>query len=217
MLNFEIDNNSMLPREFGLKNVGRDGENEIFGEFFEENEEDSEIESYAGEYDSEIEAELLEQNNNSDDEQNTNNECEGERNEIIPNDMDGGPTCKQSNVQSVSSITPCVIIDNIQGTIKRCGETYKLRKIRNLYGTWQIDRDAVQQVNNNYLGVCDSHFLYDQNQIHNPKDKISKEFTTSDAIIQHRRSEGKDAVTIPGWLMDEMFKYPAMDWYIVMH
>ncbi|GET63549.1 hypothetical protein GLOIN_2v1813984 [Rhizophagus irregularis DAOM 181602=DAOM 197198] len=128
MLNFEIDNNSMLPREFGLKNVGRDGENEIFGEFFEEdsfdqlsfrfsnalnemlaheNEEDSEIESYAGKYDSEIEAELLEQNNNSDDEQNTNNECEGERNEIIPNDIDGGPTCKQSNVQSVSSITPC--------------------------------------------------------------------------------------------------------------
>ncbi|UZO11362.1 uncharacterized protein OCT59_002933 [Rhizophagus irregularis] len=211
MLNFEIDNNSMLPREFGLKNVGRDGENEIFGEFFEEdsfdqlsfrfsnalnemlaheNEEDSEIESYAGKYDSEIEAELLEQNNNSDDEQNTNNECEGERNEIIPNDIDGGPTCKQSNVQSVSSITPCVIIDNIQGTIKRCGETYKLRKIQNLYGTWQIDRDAVQQVNNNYLGVCDSHFLYDQNQIHNPKDKISKEFTTSDAIIQHRRCIG---------------------------
>ncbi|POG78274.1 hypothetical protein GLOIN_2v1813984 [Rhizophagus irregularis DAOM 181602=DAOM 197198] len=212
MLNFEIDNNSMLPREFELKNVGRDGENEIFGEFFEvdsfdqlsfrfsnalnemlahENEEDSEIESYAGKYDSEIEAELLEQNNNSDDEQNTNNKYEGERNEINPNDIDGGPTCKQSNVQSVSSITPCVIIDNIQGTIKRCGETYKLRKIRNLYGTWQIDRDAVQQVNNNYLGVCDSHFLYDQNQIHNPKDKISKEFTTSDAIIQHRRCQGK--------------------------
>ncbi|UZO08965.1 uncharacterized protein OCT59_029207 [Rhizophagus irregularis] len=138
-----------------------DGENEIFGEFFEENEEDNEIESYAGEYDSEIEAELLEENNNSDNEQNTNNECEGERNEIIPNDMDGGPICKPSNVQSVSLITPCVIIDNIQ------------------------DRDAVQQVNNNYLGVCDSHFLYDQNQIHNPKDKILKEFTTSDAIIQH--------------------------------
>ncbi|CAB5179777.1 unnamed protein product [Rhizophagus irregularis] len=128
-----------LFTKFGLKNVGRDGENEIFGEFFEEdsfdqlsfrfsnalnemlaheNEEDNEIESYAGEYDSEIEAELLEQNNNSDNEQNTNNECEGERNEIIPNDMDGGPICKQSNVQSVSLITPCVIIDNIQGTIK---------------------------------------------------------------------------------------------------
>ncbi|CAB4375531.1 unnamed protein product [Rhizophagus irregularis] len=100
-----------------------------------ENEEDNEIESYAGEYDSEIEAELLEQNNNSDNEQNTNNECEGERNEIIPNDMDGGPICKQSNVQSVSLITPCVIIDNIQ-------------------------------------------------------DKILKEFTTSDAIIQHRRCIG---------------------------
>jgi hypothetical protein len=97
------------------------------------------------------------------------------------------------NVQaSISPLTPCVIIDNIQGTIKWCGETYKLRKIRNLYGTWQIDRDVVQQVNNDFLKlrVCNSHFLYDQNQIHNPKDKISKEFTISDAIIQHRRCIG---------------------------
>jgi hypothetical protein len=80
-----------------------------------ENEEDSEIESYAGEYDSEIEAELLEQNHNSDDD---NNEYEGERNEIIPNDMDGNPTCKQSNVQSVSSITPCVTYRPICGIVK---------------------------------------------------------------------------------------------------
>ncbi|CAG8609612.1 2388_t:CDS:1, partial [Funneliformis mosseae] len=65
--------------EFGLKNVGRDSENEIFGEFLEENsfdqlsfkfsnalnemlahenEEDSKIESYSDKYDSKIEVEL---------------------------------------------------------------------------------------------------------------------------------------------------------------
>ena len=62
--------------------------------------------------------------------------------------------------------------------------------MRNLFGTWQIDRDAVQQVNNDYLklGVCDLHFLYDQNQIHDPKEKVLKEFT--DAIVQHRRCIG---------------------------
>ncbi len=135
---------------------------------------DIEMETYIGEYDSDIEAELEQDNN----EQNFDNEQE-ERDEIIPNDD------KTNNV-----LSPCVIIDNIHGTIKRCGDTYKLRKMRNLFGTWQIDRDAVQQVNNDHLklGVCDSHFLYDQNQIHNPKEKIFKEFT--DAIVQHRRCIG---------------------------
>ncbi|RGB42517.1 hypothetical protein C1646_750840 [Rhizophagus diaphanus] len=76
MLNLEIDNNSILPQEFGLKNVGRD---------IHENE-DSKLESYAGEYDNDIKTEL-EQNNN-----------------------DEGSTCKQS----VLPLTSYVIIDNIQ-------------------------------------------------------------------------------------------------------
>jgi len=110
---------------------------------------DIEMETYIGKYDSDIEAELEQDNS----EQNLDNEQE-ERDEIIPNDE------KTNNV-----LSPCVIIDNIHGTIKRCDDTYKLRKMRNLFGTWQIDRDAVQQVNNDHLklGVCDLHFLYDQN------------------------------------------------------
>jgi len=146
----------------------------VLSEMLAHENDDIEMETYIGEYDSDIEAELEQDNN----EQNFDNEQE-ERDEIIPNDD------KTNNV-----LSPCVIIDNIHGTIKRCGDTYKLRKMRNLFGTWQIDRDAVQQVNNDHLklGVCDSHFLYDQNQIHNPKEKIFKEFT--DAIVQHRRCIG---------------------------
>jgi len=51
-------------------------------------------------------------------------------------------------------------------------------------GTWQIDQDAVQQVNNDHLklGVCDSHFLYDQNQIHDPKEKV---LVTEQYIVMH--------------------------------
>ena len=209
MLNPEIDDISIPPQQFNLKNTKRNSENEIFEPYFEEgldnnfnqfafrfsnalnemlaheNEDDEELESYKGEYDDDIEAELELDGNNDD-------EHEEEKDEIIPNNTDSGFASKLNIQASISPLTPCVIIDNIQGTIKRCGETYKLRKIRNLYGTWQIDRDAVQQVNNDYLklGVCDSHFLYDQNQIHNPKDKISKEFTISDAIIQHQRCIG---------------------------
>jgi len=116
-----------------------------------EDEDDIEMEAYIGEYDSDIEADLEQDSS----EQNFDNEQE-ERDEIIPNNEDIESTSKKDDV-----LSPCVIIDNIHGTIKRCGETYKLRKMRNLFGTWQIDKDAVQQVNNDHLklGVCDSHFL----------------------------------------------------------
>ena len=96
---------------------------------------------YKSEYDSDIEAELEQDNS----EQNFDNEQE-ERDEIIPNDENEGPISQKYN-----ALSPCVIIDNIHGTIKRCGDTYKLRKMRNLLGTWQIDQDAVQQVNNDHL------------------------------------------------------------------
>ncbi|GES98166.1 hypothetical protein GLOIN_2v1793246 [Rhizophagus clarus] len=213
MSNIEGDDSSMLIREFNLESTIenlKDGK-EVFEEVFSENEldinfdelafkfnnvlndmlaheneEDSEIESYADEYDHDIEIELEQDNNENDDD----NELEEESDEIIPDefDMSEGSINKKYNVQA--AISPCVIIDNIQGTIKRCNETYKLRRLRNLLGTWQIDRDAVQQVDSNYLklGVCDSHFLYDQNQIHNPKEKIFTELT--DALVQHRRCIG---------------------------
>ncbi|UZN98899.1 uncharacterized protein OCT59_000184 [Rhizophagus irregularis] len=81
-----------------------------------------------------------------------------ERDEIIPND--------EPINQKYNALSSCVIIDNIH------------------------DQDTVQEVNNDHLklGVCDSHFLYDQNQIHDPKEKVLKEFT--DAIVQHRRCIG---------------------------
>src|SRR6266542_4577482 len=122
MLNFEIDNNSILQQEFGLRNVGEDS----FGVLLEEdnfdqlsfkfsdalnemlahkNDEDSEIESYSGEYDSDIEAELEQNDDDSDNEQNFNNEREEERNEIIPNDTDEGFTCKRS----ILPLTLCII------------------------------------------------------------------------------------------------------------
>ncbi|CAB4400824.1 unnamed protein product [Rhizophagus irregularis] len=31
--------------------------------------------------------------------------------------------------------TPCVVIDFVKGKIQRCGETTKLRQLRNLFGT----------------------------------------------------------------------------------
>ncbi|GES99533.1 hypothetical protein GLOIN_2v1793246 [Rhizophagus clarus] len=148
MSNIEGDDSSILIQEFNLESTIenlKDGK-EVFKEVFSENkldinfdelafkfnnvlndmlahenEEDSEIESYADEYDHDIEIELEQDNNENDDD----NELEEE------------------------------------------------------------NHNAVQQVDSNYLklGVCDSHFLYDQNQIYNPKEKIFTELT--DALVQH--------------------------------
>ena len=64
--------------------------------------------------------------------------------------------------------TPCVIIDFINGKFQRCGETRKLRQLRNLFGTWQVDRDAIKEVDSilSKLGVCDSHFQFDNKYLH---------------------------------------------------
>src|SRR5271154_2887644 len=104
MLNVGVDNSFMLPQEFGLNNVGRDSENEIFELFLEENnfdqftfrfsnalnellvyenEDNNEMESYLGEYDHDIEIELG-QNNNSN---NNDNELVEEKDEIIPDEF----------------------------------------------------------------------------------------------------------------------------------
>jgi len=71
-------------------------------------EDDIEMEVYKGEYDSDIEAELEQVNV----EQNFDNNQE-ERDEIIPNDENEGPISQKYN-----ALSPCVIIDNIHGTIK---------------------------------------------------------------------------------------------------
>ncbi|CAB5194603.1 unnamed protein product [Rhizophagus irregularis] len=42
--------------------------------------------------------------------------------------------------------TPCVIIDFIEGKFQRYEGTGKLRQLRNLFGTWQVDRNAIKEV-----------------------------------------------------------------------
>ncbi|RGB28322.1 hypothetical protein C1646_767971 [Rhizophagus diaphanus] len=59
--------------------------------------------------------------------------------------------------------TLCVIIDFIEGKFQRCEKTGNLRQLHNLFGVWQVDRDAVKGVDGilSKLGVCDSHFQFD--------------------------------------------------------
>lgn len=84
-------------------------------------------------------------------------------------------------------LTPYVIIDFIKGKIQRYEETTKLRQLRNLFGTWQVDREAIKEVDGvlSRLGVCDSHFQFDNKYLHKSQNKQVKDF--NQGIIQWRR------------------------------
>ena len=86
-----------------------------------------------------------------------------------------------------TKFTPCVIIDFINGKIQRCEGSTKLRQLRNLFGTWQVDRDAIKEVDGvlSRLGVCNTHFQFDNKYLHKSQNKQLKDF--SQGIIQWRR------------------------------
>ncbi|RGB38889.1 hypothetical protein C1646_755109 [Rhizophagus diaphanus] len=62
--------------------------------------------------------------------------------------------------------------------------TGKLKQLHNLFGTWQVDRDAIKEVNSilSKLGVCDSHFQFDNKYLHQSISKKTKNF--NEVIIQ---------------------------------
>ncbi|PKY62217.1 hypothetical protein RhiirA4_488323, partial [Rhizophagus irregularis] len=90
-------------------------------------------------------------------------------------------------LQNDENLSPCVIIDTIDGKIQRCNSQIKLRRLWQMIGTWQIDEEEVKAKNFSIenLGVCYSHFLYDQNQLHLSNLKQTKNYTES--IIHRRR------------------------------
>ncbi|CAG8676544.1 11456_t:CDS:2, partial [Ambispora gerdemannii] len=65
-------------------------------------------------------------------------------------------------------LTPCIVVDTNQGEIKRCDSTTSLRQLEQMIGTWEIDANAVEDAkdNDHHLGVCYSHFILDQNKLH---------------------------------------------------
>ncbi|GES78499.1 hypothetical protein GLOIN_2v1482460 [Rhizophagus clarus] len=86
-----------------------------------------------------------------------------------------------------TKLTPCVVIDFIKGEVQRCGESTKLRQLQNLFGTWQVDRDAINEVDGVLirLGVCNTHFQFDNKYLHQSRNKQLKDF--NQGIIQWRR------------------------------
>jgi hypothetical protein len=85
------------------------------------------------------------------------------------------------------TLSPCVVVDIIDGKIKCCGGTEKLRGLWQLVGMWQLDKSMVEGVNGDLdkLGVCYSHFMFDQNKLHSEGTKKLK--SASESLIHSRR------------------------------
>ncbi len=114
--------------------------------------------------------------------------------EVEPEDSDSYSNSFQINddidveIERISmqgiNLTACVIIDTIQGKIKCCNDMTNQWRLEQMVGTWKIDTDAVKDVKSNLhqLGVCYSHFLFDQNQLH---DKGMKQSCSIEQNIIH--------------------------------
>ena len=86
-----------------------------------------------------------------------------------------------------NNLNSCALIDYIDGDIKKCNATNKFRGLWQLIGTWQLDTDTVKQAEGQLenLGVCYSHFMFDQNKLHS--EGIKKNKNISQSFISHRR------------------------------
>ena len=90
-------------------------------------------------------------------------------------------------ISNNSILIPCAIIDHIDGDIKKCGSTNKLRGLWQLVGTWELDTDTVIQAKKQLenLGVCYNHFMFDQNKLHSKGVKKNKDISQS--LINYKR------------------------------
>ncbi|PKC17135.1 hypothetical protein RhiirA5_369304 [Rhizophagus irregularis] len=170
LLNAEVDNSILMQQLFDIQE-NKQKSNIFHAKSFIQackTVQNEEIDECSSESDTEIEDE------NIDYESQEENESETHENE--------------SHIMDEILSTPlssCVIIDTINGKLQTCGINSK-KNISQLVGTWQIDTDNATKFLDGKinLGVCMSHFNYDQKNHSNQAKKLRK---TEDSIVHKRR------------------------------
>ncbi|PKK59544.1 hypothetical protein RhiirC2_794693 [Rhizophagus irregularis] len=73
-----------------------------------------------------------------------------------------------TQLKDKQELSPCVIIDVFEGKIQRCNSTTNLRRLWQMVGMWQIDEEEIKKKHFSIknLGVCYTHFMFDQNKLH---------------------------------------------------
>ncbi|RHZ47551.1 hypothetical protein Glove_578g26 [Diversispora epigaea] len=127
----------------------------FFENYFHETEEKNEsFDDFSFQFHKDLFQKMVESSNCSEYDFNENDE-ESYKNDEIEKNKETIP-----NKIIKTMLTPCVIIDYVEGIIQKCNSIYKSRTLHNLYGTWQIDRDTVQQANQDYTNRgkgCTNH------------------------------------------------------------
>ncbi|PKY16092.1 hypothetical protein RhiirB3_381466 [Rhizophagus irregularis] len=170
LLNAEVDNSILMQQLFDIQE-NKQKSNIFHAKSFIQackTVQNEEIDECSSESDTEIEDE------NIDYESQEENESETHENE--------------SHIMDEILSTPlssCVIIDTINGKLQTCGINSK-KNISQLVGTWQIDTDNATKFLDGKinLGVCMSHFNYDQKNHSNQAKQLRK---TEDSIVHKRR------------------------------
>ncbi|CAG8534244.1 17592_t:CDS:1, partial [Cetraspora pellucida] len=83
----------------------------------------------------------------------------------------------------------CIIVDDLNGTLQRCPHPAE-KPLKQLGGIWELDFDMVDEIvmkskgdGLNTLGVCKSHFNYDNKQLH----ECQKTEVSIDKAVIHRK------------------------------
>ncbi|RHZ50930.1 hypothetical protein Glove_487g10 [Diversispora epigaea] len=123
---------------------------------------------------------------NIEDTEDTDSEIESIASTIVTKNIDDDDYEIEIPQTAGSHLTSCTLIDKIDGKIQRCGDTKNLRGIVQLIGIWQLDDNAVNEVGKEIenLGVCQQHFMFDQNRLHKKGAKQEQNIINS---YLHRR------------------------------
>ncbi|RHZ43769.1 hypothetical protein Glove_856g18 [Diversispora epigaea] len=123
---------------------------------------------------------------NIEDTEDTDSEIESIASTIVTKNIDDDDYEIEIPQTAGSHLTSCALIDKIDGKIQRCGDTKNLRGIVQLIGIWQLDDNAVNEAGKEIenLGVCQQHFMFDQNRLHKKGTKQEQNIINS---YLHRR------------------------------
>ncbi|CAG8740451.1 7496_t:CDS:2, partial [Gigaspora rosea] len=79
-----------------------------------------------------------------------------------------------------TKLSPCVIVDNLNGAIGRCNSTVSLKSLAQLVGACEVELTPDESLNLTELGVCSNHFNFDHGQLHSSGTKQLRRYTKED-------------------------------------
>ncbi|GBC17443.2 hypothetical protein GLOIN_2v1768551 [Rhizophagus irregularis DAOM 181602=DAOM 197198] len=151
---------------------------------------------------------FTQQNTSDEEDENITSDTESNFSESESNEEHNEIITQLKNKQELSL---CVIIDIFKGKIQRCNSTTNLRRLWQMVGMWQIDEEEIKKKHFSIknLGVCYTHFMFDQNKLHITNLKQTKNYTESvkedpncDNMSHHENDIKEILEAIGNWILN---------------